>query len=250
MSDKLLDINGLIHYDEKLKQFINNNYEQKDADIVRDADYVHTDNNFDDAYKLKVDSMTGGSVYIGLFNTLADRDTYSDTLVNGMWCSVESDDNYSNKKTKYRYDGSQWLYDGTYMDDTFGIDDNSTTSTNNGWSANKLSEELDKKANIDDIPTKVSELTNDSDFISSTQVDSTYMKTEDYTGTGTTPVNVAETLEGLTKTIEELNKSISVDNIIAGENIEITEDGNGILTISSTSNAKAINLKSLPYFGI
>lgn len=118
-------------------------YELKDI-----AGYVHTDNNYNDVEKAKVEAMTNGSKYIGLFPTLAERDIVT-TLNIGNWCTVDVDSSHSNKKTKFYYDGTQWIYDGEYQEDSFGIDDNSIDSTQNGWSASKLRNELALKANKD-----------------------------------------------------------------------------------------------------
>lgn len=46
------------------------------------------------------------------------------------------------------------------------IDDSSTSATDKLWSVNKIASELDKKADSTSIPTKISDLTNDSTFIS------------------------------------------------------------------------------------
>lgn len=131
--------------------------------VVTDADYVHTDNNFTNIYKMKLDNLTNDSKYIGLFDTITDRDSYSGALSVGLWCSVLADDNYGSKKTKYIYDGTQWNYAGTYNDDAFLIDDSATTDTNVGWSANKITNELKAKANKSETDTAIANINTELD---------------------------------------------------------------------------------------
>lgn len=127
-------------------------------DFVRDPNYVHSDNNFTNIYKMKLDNLTNDSKYIGLFDTISDRDSYSGTLSIGLWCSVLMDDNHGSKKTKYIYDGTQWNYAGTYKDDMFLIDDTAIMDTSVGWSANKINNELKAKANKSDFETSINEI--------------------------------------------------------------------------------------------
>lgn len=126
--------------------------------FVKDTNYVHTDNNFTNIYKMKLDTLTNDSKYIGLFDTITDRDSYSGALSIGLWCSVLVDDNYGSKKTKYIYDGTQWNYAGTYNDDSFLIDDSATTDTNVGWSANKITNELKAKADKSETDTAIANI--------------------------------------------------------------------------------------------
>ena len=126
--------------------------------FVKDTNYVHTDNNFTNIYKMKLDTLTNDSKYIGLFDTITDRDSYSGALSIGLWCSVLVDDNYGAKKTKYIYDGAQWNYAGTYNDDSFLIDDSATTDTNVGWSANKITNELKAKADKSETDTAIADI--------------------------------------------------------------------------------------------
>nr|DAQ97541.1 MAG TPA: carbohydrate esterase [Caudoviricetes sp.] len=131
--------------------------------FVKDTNYVHTDNNFTNIYKMKLDTLTNDSKYIGLFDTITDRDSYSGALSIGLWCSVLVDDNYGSKKTKYIYDGTQWNYAGTYNDDAFLIDDSATTDTNVGWSANKITNELKAKADKSETDTAIADINTELD---------------------------------------------------------------------------------------
>lgn len=131
--------------------------------FIQDSNYVHTDNNFTNIYKMKLDTLTNDSKYIGLFDTITDRDSYSGALSIGLWCSVLVDDNYGAKKTKYIYDGAQWNYAGTYNDDAFLIDDSATTDTNVGWSANKITNELKSKADKSETDTAIADINTELD---------------------------------------------------------------------------------------
>lgn len=179
--------------------------------------------------KDKLDTVAlGGMSYEGLVNTKAELDALTDAE-KGYLKIVLQDEENANKKMTYIYDGTKWESLGEFKLEIRDFDneplDLETEVTGKLPQANMDLEGLVKEDDLADYLDKTTYDTNNNGII-----------------------DKAETLEGLTKTIEELNKSISVDNIIAGENIEITEDGNGILTISSTSKANAINLKSLPTF--
>lgn len=57
-------------------------------------------------------------------------------------------------------------------------------------------------------------------------------------------VDKAETLEGLTKTVSELNESLTTSMVIEGDNITITRNEDGSITISSNSSGGHKILKS------
>lgn len=161
-------------------------------DVVRDPLYCRTDNNFTNVYKQKLDNLTNDSKYIGLFDSLTDRDSYTETLTTGLWCSVLLDDDYNQKKTKYIYDGTSWIYSGTYTDDEFLIDDTITDSENVGWSSKKITDELNLKADKLTVETSIDEIN------------------------------------------DKLDNKLEVNNIKAGQNIDIDVDSLGNLTINST----------------
>jgi hypothetical protein len=135
-------------------------YEVKNSAIVKDSNYIHTDNNYTNAEKQKVSSMTSGNIYRGLFDTYASLSSLTN-LVIGNWVTVNDDETHSNKKTKYYFNGTQWIFDGIYQESSFGIDDNSVDSTQNGWSASKLINELNSKANKDGTNINLSSLQGD-----------------------------------------------------------------------------------------
>jgi hypothetical protein len=94
--------------------------------------------------------MTGGNQYRGLFDTYASLSSITN-ISTGNWVTVNVDETHSNKKTKYYYNGTQWIFDGFYQESSFGIDDNSIDSTQNGWSANKLNNALALKADKNEV---------------------------------------------------------------------------------------------------
>ena len=57
----------------------------------------------------------------------------------------------------------------------------------------------------------------------------------------------AETLEGLNKTVNDLNNSLSKDDIIQGDNIEIIKNPNGSITISSTATGGDTKIEKFTY---
>ena len=128
------------------------------SDIVRDPLYVRTENNFSNIYKQKLDNLTNDSKYIGLFDTKAELDAYNTDLTTGLWGSVLVDETQGNKKTKYIYDGTQFVFAGLYSDDSFLIDDSAIDSESLGWSTKKLTTELNKKANKLDVDTSIDEI--------------------------------------------------------------------------------------------
>lgn len=218
-----------------------------DSNYVVDANYIHTDNNYSDTEKAKVQAMTNSNIYIGLFPTLTERNAYGGTLVSGYWCTIETDSDYSNKKTKYYYNGTQWIYDGTYQDASFSIDDTSTTSTSVGWSANKINTELGLKANSSSIPTKTSQLTNDSNYATTIDVNAKANSSDVYTQTQTNNLllNKANSIHNhsisdVTNLQTNLDKKLETTNLIAGSNISLSVSGNS-LTINASGGSGSLS---------
>ena len=125
--------------------------------FVIDENYVHTDNNLTNELKDKILASTGGTNYIGLFEDLNERDSYSEPLVSGYWCAINSDTSHENKKTKYYYNGTEWIFDGYYSDSNVTIDDNNIDNSK-VWSSEKTTTELNKKANKLDVDTSIDEI--------------------------------------------------------------------------------------------
>ena len=124
------------------------------SDIVRDSNYIHTDNNLTNELKNKINSMTNDVNYIGFFNDLSARDAYPSELINGYWCVINSDSDHENKKTKYYY-SNEWIFDGYYNDATIILDDTSITEST-AWSSKKINDELTLKANKLDTDNSIS----------------------------------------------------------------------------------------------
>ena len=65
-----------------------------------------------------------------------------------------------------------------------------------------------------------------------------YMKVADFDTNSNGIVDKAETLEGLTKTVDELNNMLDLDSFVAGDGIELEKDvDNNTLTIKSTGQS-------------
>ena len=74
-----------------------------------------------------------------------------------------------------------------------------------------------------------------------------YMNKATYDTNSNGIVDKAETLEGLNKTVNDLNNSLSNDDIIQGDNIEIIKNPNGSITISSTATGGDTKIEKFTY---
>ena len=74
-----------------------------------------------------------------------------------------------------------------------------------------------------------------------------YMNKAAYDTNSNGIVDKAETLEGLNKTVNDLNNSLSKDDIIQGDNIEIIKNPNGSITISSTATGGDTKIEKFTY---
>ena len=126
--------------------------------FVIDENYVHTDNNLTNELKDKILATTGGTSYVGLFEDLNERDSYSKPLVSGYWCAINNDTSHENKKTKYYYNGTEWIFDGYYSDTSITLDDSAISGSDVSWSVDKLTNEYNKKANQSDVNASISEI--------------------------------------------------------------------------------------------
>ena len=74
-----------------------------------------------------------------------------------------------------------------------------------------------------------------------------YMNKATYDTNSNGIVDKAETIEGLNKTVNDLNNSLSNDDIIQGDNIEIIKNPNGSITISSTATGGDTKIEKFTY---
>lgn len=168
----LLDLNGLVHYDIKIKEYIKDSYRTAAAQDAIDATKVDkvegkglSTNDYDNSAKAKVDAIPLDPKY---------TDTvYDDTVVKNDINNLKSGkvDKVSGKSlvsdTEIARLATLQNYDDTEV--------KGSISTIEGTLANK--------ADKTEIPTKVSQLTNDSKYITNAVNDlaNYYKKSETYT---------------------------------------------------------------------
>ncbi len=121
------DTNNLLT-EEQLKAINSVQYK-----VDKDGNKVLSENDFTDECKNKLEAS---SLYIGHFNSISERNNYNKPLISGVWCSVQVDENYSNKETKYVYNDSNWVFNGYYTSNNssveLSLDDTPTEGSRNG----------------------------------------------------------------------------------------------------------------------
>lgn len=169
--------------------------------------------------KTKIDSISSaGMRYTG---TVADKATLDalTSVTSGDTKIVLADESQSGKRMTYIYNGTTWEALGEF---SVKIRDFTVQPID------LLSEVTGK------LPQSNMDLTG---MAKTTDLDD-YMRVVDFDSNRNGIVDKAETLQGLTKTIDELNKTIGIDNILTtGEGIAIEKDTiNNTITIKSTAS--------------
>lgn len=90
-----------------------------------------------------LEGMRGQLNYKGFYATIDEMNAVSDAIMND-WCTVASDTNHDNQKSKYIYDGTQWVYNGQVSEASISIDDENI-SNSTVHSSKKAKEDLDTK---------------------------------------------------------------------------------------------------------
>lgn len=164
--------------------------------------------------KDKINTISSaGMNYTGSVSTKADLDVIT-SASNGETKIVLADESQGGKRMTYVFNGSVWEALGEFSVQIrdFTVNPLDLTSEVTG----KLSQDhMDLTGIIKDIDL------------------SDYMNKATYDSNNNGIIDKAETLEGLTKTVEELNNSLSKKNIIAGNNINIKKE-NGNLIFEAT----------------
>lgn len=157
---------------------------------------------------------SAGMAFKGVVSTKADLLALTD-MQNGYVYIVQADESDTDSPTNtYVYDGTDWLLIGK------------TTIQVRDFSVNPI--DLTKEV-IGILPQDKMDLT---DLARISQLDN-YLDKANYDINGNGIIDKAETLEGLNKTVSQLNSDIGIDSILAGDNIEITKDtSNNTVTIS------------------
>lgn len=90
-----------------------------------------------------LDGMRGQLNYKGFYATIDEMNAVTDAIMND-WCTVANDTDHNNQKSKYIYDGIQWVYNGQVSESNVSIDDENI-SNSTVHSSKKAKEDLDTK---------------------------------------------------------------------------------------------------------
>lgn len=90
-----------------------------------------------------LDGMRGQLNYKGFYSTIEEMNAVTDAIIND-WCTVASDTDHNNQKSKYIYDGIQWVYNGQVSESNVNIDDENI-SNSTVWSSKKVNDEILKQ---------------------------------------------------------------------------------------------------------
>jgi hypothetical protein len=161
----------------------------------------------------------GVQVYNGVFSSYSNLLAFNfSTLTSGKTylMYVSSDENHSNNGTTYMCNST--TNNSTQLPYYCGL----SSATQRDLTVNKVSLTTEVK-NI--LPQANMDLTG----IAKTTDLSIYMKSGDYTGTGTTAVNVAKALQGMTSTISQVDNSVNLSHPHSNKPYldKIGEDANG-----------------------
>ncbi len=90
-----------------------------------------------------LEGLRGQLNYKGYYATYEEMSNVIDAVLND-WCTVGSDETHDGQKSKYIYDGTQWVYNGEVAEAQVELDD-TTISDSNAWSSKKINETIDKQ---------------------------------------------------------------------------------------------------------
>lgn len=198
-----------------LENYIDNNTIQIENNllVVKTIDGLTLSVTEINGLKDKINTISSaGMNYTGTVATKADLDAIS-SASSGETKIVLADESQSGKRMTYVFNGSVWESLGEF---SVQIRD---------FTVNPLDLTSEVTGKLPQAHMDLTGLVKNTDLAD-------YMDKATYDTNNNGIVDKAETLEGLTKTVEELNNSLSKNNIIAGNNIKIVEN-NGNLTISS-----------------
>lgn len=145
-----------------------------------------------------IGNLTNPMTMLGVFDTHALL-IANTSAVNGSTAIVKVDETNSNKQMMYLYIGT-----GTY---------NSTNWTAVSQSNVDIRNFTTNPINLTNEVTGVLPVTNiDTSTLAKTSDLSSYLDKASYVGTGTTPVNVANTLQGMVSTVSQVDNSVSISH--------------------------------------
>lgn len=203
-----------------LDKFIDNNTIQIENNklIVKTIDGLTLSVTEINGLKDKIDAISSaGMNYTGTVPTKADLNAIT-SASNGETKIVLVDETQGNKKMTYIFDGTSWESLGEFSVEIrdFTVDKINLTTEVTGTLP---------QANMD-----LTGLAKTTDLVD-------YIDKATYDTNSNGIIDKAETLEGLTKSVDELNNSLTVDDLLAGNNVTITKNSNGTITINSTATS-------------
>lgn len=89
-----------------------------------------------------LEGLRGQLNYKGYYATYEEMDAVIDAVLND-WCTVGSDETHDGQKSKYIYDGTQWVYNGEIAETTVEINDTDEVSNDEVWSNKYTQQKID-----------------------------------------------------------------------------------------------------------
>lgn len=245
MAKKYLDENGLLYVWGKIKAAMPTKLSEltNDDHTVKDANYVHTDNNFTTTEKNKLSNIASGA-QANVIETIKVNNsalTPSSKTVNIEVPTKTSDlTNDSNFASDANYVHTDNNYTTTEKNKLNGIAANAQVNKLESVKVNGVTQTITSKAVDISVPTKTSDLTNDSNFAS----DSAYVHTDNnYTTTeknklsgiaANAQVNVIESVKVNGTALTPSSKAV---NITVPTNTNQLTNGAGFQTASQVTTA-------------
>lgn len=229
------------------------------SDIINDVTSSTTNKalsaNMGKQLQDQITALTGRGTYLSIWNCTTGLAMTTPTIIprvykTGDWFLVGYVGTTNYKPTGTSYDPSvpstvvetnpikvndAYYYDGTTWTllDTPQVDVAFSTLAGSPYDNTNLSNALNDKADSDDIPTKTSDLTNDSDYITSSYHDSTKQNTTDN--------NLETTDKTIVGAINEINSKPSVTSLSALTDVTLTTPADGEVLKYDEATEKWIN---------
>lgn len=219
------------------------------------SDVTDLENELNNRY-IKTDTMSKSEIQV-LVNSIIKNMTWKDSVttmdelnaLTGM--TIGETRIVTSISTIYTYNGTMWINLGSSANIPLA------TITNDGQMSKEdkakldsiivanlitntdLASALSSKADVSSVPTKTSQITNDSDFATNVSVDGKIANFQTELQVNTKLIDYAK--------LTDLSNKLVVGNIKAGSNISVTVSGNDV-TINSTATGGTIDMNTLPTF--
>lgn len=89
-----------------------------------------------------LEGLRGQLNYKGYYATYEEMSNVTDAVLND-WCTVGSDETHDEQKSKYIYDGTQWVYNGEVAETQVEINDTDEVTVDEVWSSKYTKEKID-----------------------------------------------------------------------------------------------------------